>query len=324
MTENIPQEDAVAPSDSPDRAAVLESFLAQFAEDPESAPEAAEETVEVQAEVKPPEPVADPTEAEPEARGYRRLLARESKFREDKAAFDKEKAALEAEVQAYRAVKSKLKAEPLAYLRAAGLSQSEIMAMAKKAHYEDLGDLAPPEIKTVLEAQKYADQARAEREAMEAKLAERDSQQLSQKQQADMAAYQQAAFQHVNTSLDAHPRIARFISTGRGSDVSAALMAEAQDLAASMDPNGPPPAFADVAKSLEARLDALVNALTATTPPVPVAAAEPPVAAPGKPVLRNAATSAQPTSAPTPEPKDYAEMAEQLRKKALAKYGITR
>lgn len=266
---------------------------------------------EVAAEDKPSEP-----SPEPESKGYRRLLAREAKLVEEKKALAAEKAALEADRAAlveFRKVKDKLKADPIGFLRGAGMSQQEILDTLAEAHHLDLGDLAPPEVRANLAVK------RAERIALEAEEKLRISEQ-TREQQAFIRDYQTGIQSFVSTGLTEFPHLATMAAAGK--PVAQAIWQTAVELG-SANPQAPAPTYAQVAAHLNQQLAELASVVTAAAPTANAASATPTVPA-SKPVLRNSATQTQPGPAPEPKNETYAEYTERIRQTALAKHGLNR
>jgi hypothetical protein len=312
--------------------AIRESFVAQFPEDASAeASEAVEAhaeaveggqavdtaapegvpTSEAQAEVQPPEPA----ETEPESRGYRRLLARESKLREDQKALETARKEIEADraaVAQWKAAQAQFKRNPVAALKGLGLDTKAILETLQEAQAEDLGDLAPPEVRLKL-ATKRAERLAAEAEETVRRELDAD------KAQRYVQEYQSGLTQFVTSGLTEFPELAKVAAAGK--PVQQALWQTAVEMA-NANPNGPAPSYADVAKQLNSQLAELVSVVSpAPNPTAPVATATPPATA-GKPVLRNNATQTQPGPAPEAKNLTYAEYREQLRQKVLAAHGI--
>jgi hypothetical protein len=304
--------------------AAREAFLATIPEEPleaEAAP-AEGEAVEGQAEpvaeaaaatdqpavdtVKSPEP----EQSEPESRGYRRLLAREAKLREEQKALEADRVAL----AEYRATKAKLASDPVGFLKSAGLTDKQILDALVEAKQTDLGDLAPAEVRADLAAK------RAERIAREAKEQLEAAQRQGQEREAQrfIAEYQAGIGQFVTTSLTEYPALAAVAATGK--PVAQAMYQTAVEMAQA-NPTGPAPTYAEVAAQLNSQLAELVSAVApAATPTAPAAQTAP--TAPGKPVLRNSSTSTQPGPAPEPANETYDQLRERIRKQAYARHGV--
>jgi hypothetical protein len=295
--------------------AVREAFIASI---PEEAPEAELEAAPADT-VEPSEPAPAPAPEppkEPEARAYRKLLDGEAKLRAEREAFKAERLQAEAELAEYRKVKDRVKASPIAFLQGVGLTDAEILEAIQEAHGRDLGKLAPPEVQAKLavkEAQRVAREAEERltaREQAAAKAAE------EAKAQAYVAEYQRGIEQFVTSGLTDYPQLAAVAAAGK--PVAQAIYQTACEMAAA-NPNGPSPTYADVAKQLNNQLAELASVVAAPT--VTATAHTAPIA-PGKPVLRNSSTQAQPSPAPEKIPASYNEYKEDLRQKVLAKHGI--
>ena len=304
--------------------AAREAFLSAI---PEETPdvEAPADPVEPQVAAEPateaPPEVPEQPAKEPEARAYRKLLDGEKKLREQQAAFEAQRVAHEAELAAYRAVKDKVKTDPVAYLRAAGLSEAEIIEVVQEAQARDMGKLAPPEVRAQLAAKEAARIAREAQEKLEQRLLEESTKAQQAKAQEFVQQYQTGITNFVSSELTAYPELAKVHAAGK--PVAQAMWQTATELAATRDPNGPAPTYAEVAAALNAQLAELASVIAPAQPPT---AAVPPVAptapTPGKPVLRNSITQAQPSSAPEPEPKTYEELVAAVRQKAYAVNGL--
>jgi hypothetical protein len=304
--------------------AARESFLAQFAEDEATPSEAPAAEVVAQATPEPVEgeaPAAEQSAApeapakESEARAYRKLLAREAKLREEAKALEADRAAL----AEFKRAQAKLKADPLGYLRAAGLTQAEMLEALEEARLADLGDLAPPEARVKLAAKRAErlnadtqEKLQAQAEAAERAIQEREAKQFIQQ-------YQAGIEQFAATSISEYPYLEAQATAGR--PVVQALYQTAVEMAQA-NPDGPAPSYAEVAAQLDRQLAELaaVKPKSSTPTAVPTTAA-PTVEAP-KPILRNSTTQAQPSPAPMPEGLSYNELRERIRQDVLTKYGF--
>jgi hypothetical protein len=292
---------------------LIAAFSAEADAPEEALPDAVEVAAEAPAEVKPPEPPQAPAK-ESEARAYRKLLDGEAKLRAEKAAWQAERLAHEAELSQYRAVKDKVTTDPIGFLIGAGLTDKQVLDAMQEAHARDLGNLAPPEVRAQLAAK------RAERIALET-AANLEAAAKAREQAAQEAAGQQFVIQYqrglqefATKGLQDFPQLAAVAAAGK--PVAQALYQTAVEMAAA-NPQGDAPTYAQVAKQLNAQLVELSQHLapTATVPapePTPTA----------KPILRNSSTQAQPSPGPEPKPRDYKEYVEAIRQKAYSANGI--
>lgn len=318
MTDNTPD---------PQIEAAREAFIAAFVpepgeesatEDPGQAVEAAAPEViasEAGAETAAAEqpPVAEQTE--PESRGYRRLLAREAKLREDAKALEADRAA----IAEFRRARDKATADPVGFLRTLGFDNKQILDVLAEAHQTDLGDLAPPDVRANLAAKRAErtiaeaeERIRLQYEAANKSNAEREAQQF-------IAQYQAGIGEFVTTGLTEFPELAAVAAAGK--PVAQAMYATAVEMA-SANPTGPAPTYAQVAAQLNMQLAELASVVAKpSTPTAPTAPAAPNAPA-GKPVLRNSATSTQPGPAPEPANETYEQLRERIRKQAFARHAI--
>jgi O6-methylguanine-DNA--protein-cysteine methyltransferase len=301
--------------------AIRDQFLSSF---PEEAPA---ETAPAEVVAPPPAPTAEvgtveatpapeqPVEAaaEPEARAYRRLLTREAKLREEQKALEADKAA----VAALKAAQAKLSADPIGYLKAAGLSQAQILEALKEAQVADLGDLAPAEARIQLAA-KRAERLNLETQEKLAAQAEAAQKALQEREaQAEIAKYQAGISEFVTTGLTEFPHLATVAAAGR--PVAQAIWQTAVEMATA-NPHGPAPTYAQAAAQLNSQLMELASVVAPAAKPTEPLPATPPATA-SKPVLRNSSTQAQPSAAPEPTGLSYNQLREQIRSKVLQKYG---
>jgi hypothetical protein len=308
--------------------AAREAFLATIpAEEPREAEVtlAEGEALEADASAQGTEPVAaaateqpavDPEQppqseqSEPESRGYRRLLAREAKLREEQKALEADRTAL----AEYRAAKERLAADPVGFLKASGLTDKQILAALVEAQHTDLGDLAPAEIRANLAAK------RAERAALEAEERARSANKQVEEREAQrfISEYQAGIGQFVTTGLTEYPALAAIAASGK--PVAQAMYQTAVEMAQA-NPTGPAPTYAAVAAQLNSQLVELASTVApAATPTAPAAQTTPTNQA--KPVLRNSSTSTQPGPAPEPKNETYEELRERIRQQAFARHGL--
>jgi hypothetical protein len=305
--------------------AIRDSFIASIPEELGPETEAPVETAELEAApadpVEPSEPAAEApaaveVEKPSEARAYRKLLDGEAKLRAERKAYEEERKSHEAELAQFRAIKDKVKVDPIGYLIATGLTDKEILEAMQEAHARDLGVLAPPEVRAQLAA-KRAERLANETEAkVEARLkADREAQQAAAGQ-AFVAQYQQGITNFVATGLNEFPQLAAIHAAGK--PVAQAMYQTAVEMAQA-NPTGDAPTYADVAKQLNAQLLELASYVA----PAPTATATTPdPQTPAKPVLRNSSTQAQPSPAADTKPKSYQEYTEELRSRVLPAHGI--
>lgn len=303
--------------------AIRDQFIAQFAEDesatdetPPAGPEvvAQESASEAAPEAEPQAEAAAPEAKTSEARAYRQLLAREAKLREDAKALAADRAA----VEEYKRTQATIKRNPVAHLKAAGLSTEEILDALREAQIEDLGDLAPPEAKQALAMRKLGrveqtveERIKAAEEAAEAARVQREAQSF-------VAQYQAGIETFVGSGLSAYPELAAVHAAGK--PVAQAIYQTAIEMSQA-NPTGPAPSYADVAAELNRQLAELASVVKAPSPIESGAATAP--TAKGKPVLRTSSTQAQPSPASEPTSESYAEYRERLRQRVLAAHGIT-
>ncbi len=316
--------------------AAREALIATYTEDAAAEEGAAPEAVEASApeapadaaaapKAEPPEaPVesSEPAEAEPDSRGYRRLLAREARLREEQQAFTAKRKEHEADLAAiaeWKKSKDSFQRDPVGYMRAQGLTQQQILATLQEAHITDLGDLAPADARAQLAAKRAERIAQDAEERLRAET-ERYSQQNTEREaQRFIAEYQSGITQFVGSELSAYPQLAAIAAAGK--PVAQAMYQTAVEMA-SANPSGPAPSYKDVANQLNQQLAELLSAVSpAPTPTDPEATATPTRGA-NKPVLRNQATSTQPGPAPEPVGESYDQLRDRIRQQAYARHGV--
>jgi hypothetical protein len=330
------------PTDTPSsidsiREALIAAATSETAEEAdegqESAPEAeavaatGESSAAATAAESPADPVEPPDEPkEPETRAYRRLLAGEAKLRQERAAWEAEKAKLDAEIAEYRIVKTRADRDPIAFLRGIGLPQAKLVELAREIQLNDLGDLAPADARATLAAKRAETIAREaeERIAAAQKAAEEKAAQAAQEREAQqfVVQYQANIEKFVDSGLGDYPHLATMATKGK--PVAAALYQTAIEMASQRDPMSPAPTPAEVAAQLNTQLAEFLSAVAPApepTPPAPVV--DPTESTPAKPVLRNTSTNVQPGPLPEREPKSYEELRENIRQKVFASYGLT-
>jgi hypothetical protein len=294
---------------------LISAFAAEANAPEETAPDSELAAPEATAEVVAPESPAAPAK-EPEARAYRKLLDGEAKLRAERKAYEAERLAHEAELSQYRAVKDKVKTDPIGYLIAAGLSDKEVLEAMQEAHARDLGNLAPPEVRAQLAAKRAERVANETAASLEAAAKAREQAAQAAAGQQFVAQYQAGITNFVTAGLQEFPQLAAVAAAGK--PVAQAMYQTAVEMAQA-NPNGDAPTYAQVAKQLNAQLVELAS-FVAPAPTAPVTTPDP--TAPAKPILRNSSTQAQPSPAPETTPKSYNEYKEALRLKVLAQHGI--
>ncbi len=310
-------------TDNADIAAAREAFInAASAEVEATELEAAPaDTVEPQGgAAETPAPDAAKPAPESEARAYRKLLDGEAKLRAERKAYEAERVAHETELKEYRATKAKLAADPVGFLKAAGLTEAQILETIQEAQARDLGKLAPPEVRAQLAAKHAERVARESEERIEAKLKADADARAAAETDKYVQQYQAGITEFVSNQLTSYPELSRVHAAGK--PVAQAIFQTALEMA-SADPSGPPPTYAAVAAQLNAQLAELASVVASSPAPTPAVTADPTTPAP-KPVLRNSSTQAQPSPSSDSKPQSYKEYTEQLRQKVLATYGVGR
>lgn len=262
----------------------------------------------------------EPVKAEPEARAYRKLLDGEAKLRADRAAFQAERVAHETALKEYLATKDKVARDPVAFLKATGLSKEQLLEALNEAQARDLGKLAPVEVQAKLAVKEAERIAREAEERFEARYkADAEARKAAEAEQY-VAQYQKGIETFVGAELTSYPELAKVHAAGK--PVAQAIFQTALEMA-SANPSGPPPTYADVAKQLNAQLAELASVVAPAPTPTETAPVDPTIATlPPKPVLRNSSTQAQPSPAGNGKPQSYKEYTEQLRQKVLSTYGV--
>ena len=252
-----------------------------------------------------------------EARAYRKLLDGEAKLRAERAAFQAERVAAEAELKELKAIKDRVTKDPVGFLKAAGLSPAQIQEVLQEAQALDMGKLAPVEVQAKLAVKEAERIAREAEERIEARLkAEAEARKQAELEQY-VANYQRGIDTFVSSGLSAYPQLAAVQAAGK--PVAQAIYQTAVEMAAA-NPNGPAPTYEQVATQLNSQLAELASAVAPAPTPTTTAPVEP-TASTAKPVLRNSSTQAQPSPA-NGKPQSYEEYKAQIRQKVLTAYGF--
>jgi len=257
VTEVVRESDA--PSEKIDVSTALDDLVAQrkaehpewYADEGEAAVEtqtsesegteesAEEETAEAEVEAAEPEQAgATDTIQEPESKVLKRLLDRERKLREDKDSFETTKKEYEDQLKLYQKAQHQAKSNPIQFLKAAGISQEELIDIAKAAYYESLGDLAPDDYKGQKELQELRQEIAELKSARE--KPPQDTQGNEGMHEA-IVAYQESMLEATKTfDTEAFPAVARVVDAYSEADVAADMFAVAQAYAEEQQGRGAP------------------------------------------------------------------------------------
>lgn len=182
-----------------------------------------------------PEPEPEP-HAEPESKALKRILDREAKLRQDKADFETKQKEYEKQLEEFQRAKEYATSDPVTFLKTLGISQEELIEVAKAAYYESLGDMAPDDYKGQKELQALR------REIAELKSSKKAPEDTPDTGMQDaLVAYQESMLEATKTfDSDNFPYVAHVVDAYSEADVAADMFSVAQDYARKMGGEGEP------------------------------------------------------------------------------------
>lgn len=266
--------------------------------------EAAEEAAETAETRKTKEPLPAEMEREeapePESVALKRVLARERKLRESQKSFEERAADFERKFQAYEEAQRLAKLDPVSYLKAAGVSEEDLIDIAKSLYYESLGELAPDDYK----GQKETVALKRELEALKQKLEAKNDPQIDPAQEAVMA-YQQELLDTAKSFDEVqYPTVAKVVDAYSEADVAADMFRVAQMYAEERGGNGRPLSPSECLERVEVQYAKLFgNQKQEVNKPAPVKKT-PAV----KKTLSNSMSKSQPPSEPVSKDMSYDEI----------------
>lgn len=252
---------------------------------------------------------AGDTDSEPESKALKRILDREAKLREDKKVFEEEVDQFKDFLLEFEEAKRYAKSDPVSFLKTLGVSQEELIDVAKAAYYESLGDMAPDDYK----GQKELQQLRRE-------IAELKASKKAPEAEPDNSAYEQELVAYQNSMLEATktfdteslPYVARVVEAYSEADVAADMFSVAQEHAIKMNGQGEPLTPEQCLAEVNSRYQKLLGKLA----PQQVEAAEP-APEPGskrkKATLSNSLSSNVPPEQPLSADMSYEEIKARAR-----------
>lgn len=250
-------------------------------------------------------------DSEPESKALKRILQRETRLREDKAAFEAEQKDFREKLARWEEEKRLASIDPVAYLKTLDIPQEKLIDFAKAAYYESLGDAAPDEYR----GQKESLALRREIEQLKARLeAKEQPPQDNEVNERALLAYQESMLEATKTfDAEQFPSVARVVEAYSEADVAADMFKVAQQYAERMGGEGaaltPEQCMAEVEKHYEQLLGKLLPAEQKVE-----AAAERPVRKAAKKTLSNSMSSNVPPEKPL-DGLSYEEVAARSRER---------
>lgn len=285
----------------------------------ETAEESSEATEEVAAaderEAETPEPEAEPEKPkETESAVLKRVLARERKLRENQKAFEEKEAEFKDKLKAYEKAQKLAKIDPVAYLKTAGVSEEDLIDIAKSLYFESLGDLAPDEYK----GQKESLALRREVEELKSKLEAKQEEKEPEPQNQALLSYQQELINAAQSfDVDKFPSVAKVVETYSENDVAADMFRVAQAYAEAQGGMGRPLSPQECLTQVEAHYAKLLGSsqdVEKKSEPVKKTPAK-------KRTLSNSMSKQQPPTEPVSKDMSYEEVARIARANFFNKLG---
>lgn len=203
-------------------------------ESQEKPAEAAEESQEA-AEAK-QAGITDP-ESEPESKALSRVLQREAKLREDKAAFKQEQEEFKTQLAEFQRAQQLAQLDPVGYLKTLGVSQEDLIKVAESAYYESLGELAPDQYK----GQKESLALKQKVQELEKRLEEATAQPQRNEAEEALRAYQESMIEATKTfDTEQYSAVAKIVDAYGEHAVAADMYSVAEEYAQRMQGQGQP------------------------------------------------------------------------------------